>query len=400
LMIMALRTDWVGEIEFRPWLRVNLYSSRLYSISTLYMLIVMQRGYIILIVGIVLLISGIVLSVLWTGYFAGTIMRESTILSSVPIKPSSSVNANTQVIDTSRPLSIAIHVEQAHGGAIANNVLRETVRNPNGVIITESEFTKQFFTTFKPDIVGKYTVTVYNLGAGPVSIGVLAGNLPFVGANNTLSLTSFGGIIAGVILTVAGIIGLIIGVIVLISDRRKITPKTQTTLPSSVTTDTETIVLARWIDRFLAWLIDFIIVSIGLAILFTVISLPFWIVYPQWFESTNTNMAFRNAGPFNYIISSLVFMAYWTYFESTSGQSIGKKLLHLKTTGLGGKNINPKTALIESFGKAFLLPIDVILGWIFTNDKRQRIFNRASNTVVIKIKENNAESNKVKYLKD
>jgi hypothetical protein len=226
-MIMALRTDWVGEIEFRPWLRVNLYSSRLYSISTLYMLIVMQRGYIILIVGIVLLISGIVLSVLWTGYFAGTIMRESTILSSVPIKPSSSVNANTQVIDTSRPLSIAIHVEQAHGGAIANNVLRETVRNPNGVIITESEFTKQFFTTFKPDIVGKYTVTVYNLGAGPVSIGVLAGNLPFVGANNTLSLTSFGGIIAGVILTVAGIIGLIIGVIVLISDRRKITPKTQ-----------------------------------------------------------------------------------------------------------------------------------------------------------------------------
>jgi hypothetical protein len=401
---MALRTGWVGGIEFRPWLRVNLYSTRLYSISILYILIAMQRGYIILIVGIILLISGIVISVLWTGYFAGTIMRESTILSSVPIKPSSSVNANTQVIDTSRPLSIAIHVERAHGGAIANNILRETVRNPNGVIITENEFTNQFFTTFKPDIIGKYTVTIYNLGASPVSIGVLAGNLPFVGANNAVNFTSFGGIIFGVILTVAGIIGLIIGVIVLILDRRRLAPKEQTTLPpsssSSGTTDTETIVLARWIDRFLAWLIDFIIVSIGLAILFAVISLPIWIGYPQWFESTNTNMAFRNAGPFNYIISSLVFMAYWTYFESTSGQSIGKKLLHLKTTGLGGKNIDPKTAVIESFGKAFLLPIDVILGWIFTNDRRQRIFNRASNTIVIKIKENNAESNKVKYQKD
>ncbi len=46
-----------------------------------------------------------------------------------------------------------------------------------------------------------------------------------------------------------------------------------------------------------------------------------------------------------------------------------------------------KTAVIESFGKAFLLPLDVILGWIFTNNKRQRIFNRASNTIVIKIKE-------------
>jgi uncharacterized RDD family membrane protein YckC len=364
----------------------------------------LQRGYIILIAGAALLISGIVISILWAGYFAGTIIRESTVLSSVPIKPSSSVNANAQVMDTSRPLSIAIHVERAHGGAIANNILRETVRNPNGVIITNSEFTKQFFTTFKPDITGKYTVTVSNLGASPVSIGVLAGNFPFVGANNTVNFTSFSGIIVGVILTVAGIIGLIIGIIVLILDRRKTTPKTQTTLPSSsassVTTDTETIVLARWIDRFLAWLIDFIIVSIGLAILFGLISLPFWIIYPQWFEGINMNMAFRNTGPFNYIISSLVFMAYWTYFESTSGQSIGKKLLNLKTTDLGGKNIDRKTALIESFGKAFLLPIDVFLGWIFTNDKRQRIFNRASDTIVIKIKRNNTESNNVKYLKD
>ena len=191
---------------------------------------------------------------------------------------------------------------------------------------------------------------------------------------------------------------------VLILDRRKTAQKTQTTLPSSsassVTTDTETIVLARWIDRFLAWLIDFIIVSIGLAILFALISLPFWVIYPQWFEGMNMNMAFRNTGPFNYIISSLVFMAYWTYFESTIGQSIGKKLLYLKTTDLGGKNIDRKTAAIESFGKAFLLPIDVFLGWIFTNDKRQRIFNRASNTIVIKIKKNNTESNNVKYLKD
>jgi hypothetical protein len=29
--------------------------------------------------------------------------------------------------------------------------------------------------------------------------------------------------------------------------------------------------------------------------------------------------------------------------------------------------------------------IIVVLGWIFTNDKKQRIFNRASNTVVIRV---------------
>jgi len=358
-----------------------------------------QRGYIILIVGAALLISGIVISILWAVPFAGTIIRENTILSGVSIRPAGSVNVFAQVIDTSRPVSLAIHLERNNsttGGQIPNNILRETVRNPNGVMMTSNEFTKLFFTTFRPDITGKYIVTIYNLGDSPVSIGVLAGNLPFVGANNKVNLNSFSGIIAGVVLTIAGIIVLIAGVIVLILDRRRITPRRETTLPSSSSgaSTTETIVLARWIDRFIAWLIDFIIVSIGLGILFAVLS------FPYWFDNTNMNIAYRSVGPFNYIISSLVFMAYWTYFESTTGQSIGKKLLHLKTTDLDGKTIGVKTAVIESFGKAFLLPLDVILGWIFTNNKRQRIFNRASNTIVIKLIENNTVSNNVTYLKD
>jgi uncharacterized RDD family membrane protein YckC len=367
-----------------------------------------QRGYIILIVGAVLLISGIVISILTAVPFAGTIIRENTILSGVSIRPAGSVIASTQVTDTSRPVSLAIHLERNNTtseGQIPNNILRETVRNPNGVIMTSNEFIKQFFTTFKPDITGKYTVTIYNLGNSPVSIGVLAGNLPFIGPNNQVNFNSLSGIIAGIILTIAGIIVLIAGVIVLILDRRRITPRIDTTLTSSsatTNTETETIVLARWIDRFIAWLIDFIIVSIGLGIIFAAISLPFWIAFPHWFETTNINMGFRGlSGPWlPYLISSLVFMAYWTYFESTTGQSIGKKLLHLKTTDLDGKTIDVKTAVIESFGKAFLLPLDVILGWIFTNNKRQRIFNRASNTIVIKLKENNTISNNVTYLKD
>jgi hypothetical protein len=56
---------------------------------------------------------------------------------------------------------------------------------------------------------------------------------------------------------------------------------------------------------------------------------------------------------------------------------------------------------LAAFGKAFLLPFDVILGWIFTNEKRQRIFNRASNTIVIKIKtESRSTDGNIKYIKD
>jgi hypothetical protein len=90
--------------------------------------------------------------------------------------------------------------------------------------MTSNEFAGAF-TTFKPDIVGKYTATIYNLGHTPVSVDVLVGNLPFVGANNRVNLNSFGGIIVCVVLSIIGIIVLIAGIIVLILDRRRARPK-------------------------------------------------------------------------------------------------------------------------------------------------------------------------------
>jgi uncharacterized RDD family membrane protein YckC len=145
------------------------------------------------------------------------------------------------------------------------------------------------------------------------------------------------------------------------------------------------IILANWRDRFLAWIVDFILVSIALAVLFAAIAIPIWFFY-YYDDDMTAARAYQNVQPLHYIISSAAFFGYWTYFEYTSGQSIGKRLLKIKTVDLSGNRIDIKSAAIESFGKAFLLPIDVILGWIFTNNKRQRIFNRISNTIVIKLK--------------
>ena len=39
------------------------------------------------------------------------------------------------------------------------------------------------------------------------------------------------------------------------------------------------VILASWTDRFVAWLIDFIIVSIGLGVLFALLAIPFWFSY-------------------------------------------------------------------------------------------------------------------------
>lgn len=155
--------------------------------------------------------------------------------------------------------------------------------------------------------------------------------------------------------------------------------------------------LASWIDRFVAWLVDFIIVSISLGFVFALIAFPYWVFH----YGNATMMWYRNIGPSHYLLSSFIFFAYWTFFESTSGQSIGKKLLNIETTDLAGKRIDIKSAAIESFGKSFLLPIDVILGWIFTNNKRQRTFNKISKTIVIKLRpREELSADNIRYIKD
>jgi uncharacterized RDD family membrane protein YckC len=83
--------------------------------------------------------------------------------------------------------------------------------------------------------------------------------------------------------------------------------------------------------------------------------------------------------------------------ESKYGQSIGKMLLHIRTTDLQGKQPDIKSIAISAFGKAFLLPLDVLLGWIFTNEKRQRLLSRAANTIEVRVVES---GNRVEYRKD
>jgi hypothetical protein len=183
----------------------------------------MQRGYLILIVGGALLASGIAISVIWAGSFGGDIFHQNTILSGVSIYPSGTASAITQVNDVGHPLSLVISIDPNHNTDRANPALREIVRNPNGEVISINEFTKQFLTTIKPDITGKYSLTIDNLGGNLVSVGILFGNLPFVGQDNQLNLNLFGGLVTGGILAVAGIIALIGGLVVFIVDRRRIT---------------------------------------------------------------------------------------------------------------------------------------------------------------------------------
>ena len=151
------------------------------------------------------------------------------------------------------------------------------------------------------------------------------------------------------------------------------------------------LLIAKWSDRFIAWLIDFIIISSIFAIIVTSI---FGTLHVEWSE----NMIVSEGT--SYIPASVLFLAYWIILEYKSGQSIGKKILHLKIVSIDGNPPSLFGVIISSFGKAFLLPIDMILGLVFTNQKRQRIFNKIGDTIVIKIQNTKNNSENIKYKKD
>ena len=148
------------------------------------------------------------------------------------------------------------------------------------------------------------------------------------------------------------------------------------------------IILAKWKDRFLAWLVDFIIISM--------ISTSIFFISFLYLDYNFENFISDDG---MYIPTSVMFLAYWIILEYKTGQTIGKKMFNLKIVNNLGERPSLIGVIISSFGKSFILPIDIILGWIITNEKRQRIFNKLGNTIIIKIKDSENDSD-FKYIKD
>ncbi|HLC77004.1 MAG TPA: RDD family protein [archaeon] len=123
--------------------------------------------------------------------------------------------------------------------------------------------------------------------------------------------------------------------------------------------------VAPWWPRFWAWLIDIIVI---------------WIISAVLLFRVDFNM-------FHWGAAAFIGLIYWAVLESDGRQSIGKKALNLKLVGKDGKNASLGAAAISAFGKAFLLPLDMIIGVLARPGKKQRLFNMASDTNVIMVPE-------------
>jgi uncharacterized RDD family membrane protein YckC len=125
--------------------------------------------------------------------------------------------------------------------------------------------------------------------------------------------------------------------------------------------------LATWTQRFIALIIDGIILGIVLSVL----NLPGY----RMVRGMNITLGLNN------ILEFLYFM----FMDHYYGQSIGKKVMNLRITKEGGAHLSLVDAAIEAFGKVFLLPFDFLIGYFMYRDKNQRLFNYLSDTVVIRV---------------
>jgi len=158
----------------------------------------------------------------------------------------------------------------------------------------------------------------------------------------------------------------------------------------------KTLYLAKWSTRLWAWLIDIIILFFFLEIVSGALDYFSIKMYGFW--------DFSHVGLLEVWVDSLFAFIYWTLFESYKGQSVGKMVLNIRVVNRDGSKIHWTTAAIESISKALcpfipvILFIDCLIGWLAMPETKIRVFNRISNTIVIKT--DYREPDGIVYVKD
>ena len=133
--------------------------------------------------------------------------------------------------------------------------------------------------------------------------------------------------------------------------------------------------LASFQRRFLAYIVD-----LTLIFLITVV-----IMFPQSLYILTTNLLSPELSAVLFITIGL-FWVYSTLLEGFNGQTLGKRLLGVKAVKTDGKNLSYDHAAIRNFGKAFLIPFDVIIGLRLKNPEFIRYFDKFAGTTVINLR--------------
>lgn len=145
---------------------------------------------------------------------------------------------------------------------------------------------------------------------------------------------------------------------------------------ADVSKKTSVLPLATLGTRMCAFLVDFAI-TLGI-FLITAIATNLL----SWLTS---GVAFRVDIP-NVILFLVLFWIYSTLLEGFAGQTLGKRVFGLKVVRLDGKKLSWDDVAVRDFGKAFLLPFDLLFGYRLKDKRFARYFDSFAGTIVINLR--------------
>ncbi len=133
-----------------------------------------------------------------------------------------------------------------------------------------------------------------------------------------------------------------------------------------------------WIRRLVASFIDSIILSIVIAVIGALLSIPILIAG-----------GFSNLGLFNLaafpLVVGLFSIFYFPASEVYRGATLGKLIMGLKVTTLTGEKPDWRQAFIRNISKIYLvmLLLDVVVGLAIQMDYRQKFSDKYAGTIVV-----------------
>jgi uncharacterized RDD family membrane protein YckC len=136
---------------------------------------------------------------------------------------------------------------------------------------------------------------------------------------------------------------------------------------------TSVLPLATFMKRTYAFLIDIAIIFIVFMALPNTFS---WLIKgPESILDVNS-----------VLFTLILLWIYFTLLEGFAGQSLGKRIVGLSVVRIDGKKLFYDHTAVRNFGKVFLLPFDLIIGYKLKDERFIRYFDKFAGTTVIDLR--------------
>jgi uncharacterized membrane protein len=167
----------------------------------------------VIIAGFIFFILGIIIIIFWNISFEQLFLDSA--IDEVVIEPKNSTNATIQVNNMDQSISVVVHASPS------NATITEIIQDPDDLVISVNRFTQEFFTSFRPEKIGAYTLTITNFATKPVTISAVYDYLPINGNGSKRVELNIGAILIGSILIIIGLICIMLGIILGIMHRAR-----------------------------------------------------------------------------------------------------------------------------------------------------------------------------------